>query len=387
MPEFQVIGVIYDSRTADPGTPVEGQTWFNSTEGRLKVFQSASTKVISTKAELDAHIADIANPHSATLEQARSAGATFAGDFDMAGFRALNMGGSANTDGASRQFVIDQIAAKLAGLDWQESVLDKDLSTPPVSPAVGDRYIVAPTGLGAWATHDNEIAEWNGTIWVFAIPDNGTVTKVEDENLWYMSDGAAWSIWNLPLDHGGLLGLSDDDHTIYMLASGARAMTGDLDMGTNNIINVNLVDGVDVPNHDARHERAGADEIDGDHLDIDFTPLNYTPDLSPPEATSLDDLASHLKGIDNLIGSPGLTQKGGRELAASFAGNPKTSTITFAGAFATTNYHVQLTVEGTTSFAPRVDNKTTGGFDINMGANNISGLVLVGWLATADGET
>lgn len=332
MPEFQIIGIIYDSRTADPGSPVEGQTWFNSTEGRLKVFQGAATVIISSKAELDAHLADVANPHSATLEQARSAGAAFAGDFDMAGFRALNMGGSANTDGASRQFVIDQIAAKLGGLDWQESVLDKDLSTPPVSPAVGDRYIVNPTGLGAWTTHDNEIAEWNGTIWVFFVPDNGTVTKVEDENLWYMSDGAAWSIWNLPIDHGGLLGLGDDDHTIYMLASGARAMSGNLDMGTNDIVNVGLVDGVDV----------------------------------------------------STLG--GLTTKAGRELAVGFAGNPKTATITFAGAFPDTNYSVQLTVEGTTSFAPRVDNKTTGGFDVNMGANNISGLVLVGWLATADGE-
>ena len=39
--------------------------------------------------------------------------------------------------------------------------------------------------------------------------------------------------------------------------------------------------------------------LDGDHLDIDFTPANYTPDASPGEAADVDDLAAHLKGIDN----------------------------------------------------------------------------------------
>jgi hypothetical protein len=50
--------------------------------------------------------------------------------------------------------------------------------------------------------------------------------------------------------------------------------------------------------HAARHERAGADEVDGDHLDIDFTPSNYVPDIAPAEAANVDDLAAHLKGID-----------------------------------------------------------------------------------------
>lgn len=40
----------------------------------------------------------------------------------------------------------------------------------------------------------------------------------------------------------------------------------------------------------------------GDRLDVDFTPSNYTPDNSPAEASDVDDLASHLKGIDNQLG-------------------------------------------------------------------------------------
>ena len=28
-------------------------------------------------------------------------------------------------------------------LDWQQSVIDKDLTSPPLSPSLGDRYIIA----------------------------------------------------------------------------------------------------------------------------------------------------------------------------------------------------------------------------------------------------
>jgi len=42
-------------------------------------------------------------------------------------------------------------------------------------------------------------------------------------------------------DHGALSGLGDDDHTIYLLADGTRAMSGDLDMGGNDVTNASNV--------------------------------------------------------------------------------------------------------------------------------------------------
>jgi len=42
-------------------------------------------------------------------------------------------------------------------------------------------------------------------------------------------------------DHGNLAGLSDDDHTQYLLVDGTRAMTGNLDMGDNNIVDAHYV--------------------------------------------------------------------------------------------------------------------------------------------------
>ena len=62
-------------------------------------------------------------------------------------------------------------------------------------------------------------------------------------------------------NHGNLLGLAGDDHPQYLLANGGRAMSGNLDMGGNNVTNVGLVDGVDVSAHTARHLPNGADPI------------------------------------------------------------------------------------------------------------------------------
>lgn len=61
----------------------------------------------------------------------------------------------------------------------------------------------------------------------------------------------------------------------------------------------------DPPLHAPTHISAGTDEIDGDKLDIDFTPTNYVPDTTPPEVTLVDELTSHLSGIDNALATAG----------------------------------------------------------------------------------
>ena len=63
------------------------------------------------------------------------------------------------------------------------------------------------------------------------------------------------------LIHGSLLGLTSDDHKQYLLVSGTRAMTGDLNMGGNSVTNVSLVDGVDVSAHASRHLPNGSDPL------------------------------------------------------------------------------------------------------------------------------
>lgn len=84
------------------------------------------------------------------------------------------------------------VEALIQGLDWQASVFDRDLTAPPGSPTTGDRYIVAAGATGAWATHDNKIAEWDGAAWVFTTPNEGYSVRVEDENLQLVHNGTAW---------------------------------------------------------------------------------------------------------------------------------------------------------------------------------------------------
>jgi hypothetical protein len=62
-------------------------------------------------------------------------------------------------------------------------------------------------------------------------------------------------------DHSNLIGLNADDHPQYLRADGARSMSGNLNMGSNNITNVSLVDGVDVSTHASRHLPNGADAL------------------------------------------------------------------------------------------------------------------------------
>lgn len=55
--------------------------------------------------------------------------------------------------------------------------------------------------------------------------------------------------------------------------------------------------------HQASHLSGAGDPIDGDKLDIDYIPATYTRTLSSGLTTSIEELTSHLKGIDNRLTS------------------------------------------------------------------------------------
>lgn len=107
-------------------------------------------------------------------------------------------------------------ATAAAKFTTSENVKDKDLTTPPGAPAMGDKYIVASVATGAWVTHETEIAEWDGSVWVFTIPVEGTIIWVDDENLLYAFDGTAWASVSSKsieiFEHGLELSSSKDGH-------------------------------------------------------------------------------------------------------------------------------------------------------------------------------
>lgn len=74
----------------------------------------------------------------------------------------------------------------------QLMVLDKDLATPPGSPANGARYIVAGSPTGAWSGQAGKIAAYQDGTWAFYAPQEGWLAWVGDENTFYAYDGAAW---------------------------------------------------------------------------------------------------------------------------------------------------------------------------------------------------
>jgi hypothetical protein len=90
----------------------------------------------------------------------------------------------------------------------QLSVKDRDLTSPPASPADGDRYIVASGATGVWTGWDLNVALWTDGAWLRLPPRAGWLAWVEDEGLLLVHDGSGW-VGAIPaaLQNLALLGL------------------------------------------------------------------------------------------------------------------------------------------------------------------------------------
>lgn len=94
---------------------------------------------------------------------------------------------------------IGNILSTINNFDWQPAVIDKDITAQPGAPTAGDRYLLGldtaasiVTGA-AWAGHDGEIAEWDGTVWVFTLASAGTyVDAIDESDGIYLFGGVTW---------------------------------------------------------------------------------------------------------------------------------------------------------------------------------------------------
>ncbi len=68
----------------------------------------------------------------------------------------------------------------------------RDLSSPPLSPAEGARYLVKTTGSGGFAGKDNQIAHFRDGAFSFHVPQAGWIAYVADEGLLVVYDGDGW---------------------------------------------------------------------------------------------------------------------------------------------------------------------------------------------------
>ena len=73
----------------------------------------------------------------------------------------------------------------------QANVLDRDLNTPPGSPATGDAYIIGASPTGAWSGNAGKLtAYYSG--WKIKTPVEGWVAFVRDEDRFVYHTGSAW---------------------------------------------------------------------------------------------------------------------------------------------------------------------------------------------------
>jgi hypothetical protein len=93
---------------------------------------------------------------------------------------------------AQPELVVNEALRRLEAL-VQCSVIDRDLATPPGSPAEGARYIVAASPTGAWAGQAGKIASFSNGGWLFATPVEGWLAYAQDENALLFYSGSAWA--------------------------------------------------------------------------------------------------------------------------------------------------------------------------------------------------
>lgn len=98
--------------------------------------------------------------------------------------------------------------------------------------ATGNTVISADSAVGPGATGRVDISASDDTH----IHSTLRVDDVVSAEAFYLNSGGEL-LPNNQLDHGALLGLSDDDHLQYLPLTGVRAMTGDLDMGGKDVLN------------------------------------------------------------------------------------------------------------------------------------------------------
>lgn len=135
---------------------------------------------------------------------------------------------------AQKEITINEAFARIDAL-LNTGVIDRDLATPPGSPASGDAYIVAASPTGDWSGKAGQVAYFD-QIWRFVTPREGLTLWINDENCHVVFDGSAWQI--VVAGGGGGGGSSDgnDFATVVegrlTLTSGMAVMTADVTAAT-----------------------------------------------------------------------------------------------------------------------------------------------------------
>lgn len=195
--------------------------------------------------------------------------------------------------------------------------------------------------------------------------------------------------------HGNLLGLLSDDHPQYVLTDGGRTMTGNLELGGNDINNVSLINSVNITGHASRHLPNGADSL---ATTAPATNLSASSSNSAGTANSLS-RSDHSHAIDFTVNIPlanfttiNTTNITGTNISGTnlnvqnaVVANTTTSQTVNAATFTGTSLVTSTVNALTSSFAPIVGGQMfTGNTAVFLnitGTNLVSGVSLLGQVA------
>jgi hypothetical protein len=200
------------------------------------------------------------------------------------------------------------------GRDWKDSVtdinlVDDSLSTPPLTPAVGDVYIIGNSATGDWLGKDGYATYWDGTAWVFL--QNRAVA---------VGDRFGVALISTTVPTGGLAGTAGTIVTITDATVGAIQYSTDV-----------LTAGTSVLVFDPDSSKFGVTYTYTD--EGNWVPTNTSVNLSAGDALSLNG------NTLNVLYSNGLTLSGN---SLTLALEPNT-----ALAFSGTN-NLEILLDGTT---------------------------------------
>lgn len=125
-------------------------------------------------------------------------------------------------------------AFNVFGVLSQLCIENRTTTAPPGAPALGQAWIVAAAGSGAWAGKDGLVAAWYGA-WVFLTPKEGWFAYDRGADEFVRSTGAAWNVelgtqtgWVLPTASFSRATFDPATVTLAVLAQHVAALITDL---------------------------------------------------------------------------------------------------------------------------------------------------------------
>ncbi len=122
----------------------------------------------------------------------------------------------------AQKHVTHNEALRLLDILVQLAVISRNLGVPPVSPVIGNRYIVKTPAGGAWVGQVNKIAVFTATGWEFLAPQAGWQAYVQTSSELVAFDGTVWATAGIPSEFDKL-GVNTTANTTNRLAVASAA--------------------------------------------------------------------------------------------------------------------------------------------------------------------